>query len=93
MVCNVAPGNIGLDENDLLIPVTIYPNPTAKSITIEIDSKEAIVYNLVSPQGRIVIGNIEVSTGTSIDLSEVPAGIYYLQSLTESQAVHKVVKL
>lgn len=93
VLSNVAPGNIGLNESALLTSVTIYPNPSANSITIEVDSEETVVYNLVTTEGRIVIGNIEVSKEKTIDLSEVPAGVYYLKSSTEIYAaVHKVVK-
>lgn len=94
VISNVAPSNIGLDEDDFFIPTTIYPNPSAEIITIEIESEELVVYNLVTAQGRVVIGDIEVNKEKTIDLSEIPAGIYYLKSTMKIYTeVHKIIKL
>ncbi|PHR31106.1 MAG: hypothetical protein COA38_08660 [Fluviicola sp.] len=94
VLSNVPPASIGLDEDDLFIPATIYPNPTVDIITIEIESKEAIVYNLITAQGQVAIGNIVVNNEKAIDLSEISAGVYYLKSTTELYpTVHKIIKL
>lgn len=94
VVANVPPGNIGLEEDDILNSTTIYPNPTKDNITIKNESVEAVVYNLLTADGRVVIGNIEVKKKKTIDLSEIPAGVYYLKSSSEIYPeVRKVIKL
>ena len=94
VVSNVPAENIGLGENESFNPITVYPNPTSDFITIENESEEELIYNLVNSHGRIVIRNITLNKQTTIDVSEIPAGIYHLKSTGDlSLRVYKVVKL
>jgi hypothetical protein len=88
-----------IDENlEEPVKVTIYPNPASEVINIQFESstdKEISLY-LLDSQGRLVkTDKIEVATiNKTIDLQELPAGIYYLR-LTKGKLVnvYKVVKL
>ena len=94
VVTNVPLGNIGIDEDDSFSSVTIYPNPTTDIITIRNEDNEPIVYNLINYQGRIVIEDIEATNNTTIDLSEMPSGMYFLKSTAKLYpTVHKISKL
>jgi len=80
------------------VKVTVYPNPASEIINIgfeEATDKEILVY-LLDAQGRLVkTDKIEAaSIEKSINLQELPAGIYYLR-LTKGKLVnvYKVVKL
>ena len=94
VLTNVPPGNIGLDEEETFHAIEVYPNPTSDFITIKSDINNAQVYDLVNAQGRIVIGNIEVSTEKTIDLSSLAEGVYYLKTRADLNfLVEKIVKL
>lgn len=79
MICYV-----GIEENDLK-ELTIYPNPTTGSITIELpaQSKEIIVTNLL---GKIV-SEFQVTNARSqvdIDLTGEPPGVYFVTVVTDT---------
>ena len=94
VLSNVPLGNIGLNEDDSFSSVTISPNPTTGIITIRNEDTKPIVYNLINAQGRIVIEDIEAINTTTIDLSEMPSGMYFLKPTTKLYpTVHKISKL
>jgi hypothetical protein len=88
-----------IDENlEIPVKVTIYPNPASELVNIQFESatdKEISVY-LLDSQGRLVkTDKIEAaSIDKTINLQDLPAGIYYLR-LTKGKLVnvYKVVKL
>jgi hypothetical protein len=88
-----------IEENlEVPVKVTIYPNPASEIVKIQFESatdKEISLY-LLDSQGRLVkTDKIEAaSIDKSVNLQDLPAGIYYLR-LTKGKLVnvYKVVKL
>ncbi len=73
---SLAAGSIGLDEAEALIKVEVYPNPVNE--VLYISSSEDEVYDLTPSDisGRKVL---EVKKAISIDVSQLPAGTYFLR--------------
>ncbi len=68
--------------------LTVYPNPTSSQLTVELN--EADTFQLVSLFGEI-LGTYSFNAGSSkIELSDLSAGIYFLQS-THSKST-KIIK-
>jgi PKD repeat protein len=90
---------VGIDQQDQLGLVSVYPNPSAGLYNLElrgVDAKQ-VSYSLTDLQGRVVI-NQRINVGNNyrgiIDLRQAPQGIYLLRLISEkgSRTV-KLVKL
>lgn len=59
--------------------VNVYPNPTAHFLRIELDDPLPVHAQLFSPTGQMIIDVPELHTGEELDLSQFPAGVYWLR--------------
>jgi hypothetical protein len=69
----------GLSDNQSLQNelFEIFPNPAFDVITIQNNSSESIAYNIVNPDGKIVIHQfLEGNSSVRIDVTVFPKGIY-----------------
>jgi beta-glucanase (GH16 family) len=78
----------GLDETKIE-PVYVYPNPATSYIHVERNSAEAAPYYLVNIAGKQVMNDIVVTGRLELDLTRLPAGIYFLK--IDNQAI-KIIK-
>ena len=69
--------NTVLGVADPKLKTTVYPNPTSNFVQVNI--REMTTYQLISCVGQIVSKGIVSSSKNQIDLSKLPAGLYYLQ--------------
>ena len=91
---------IGLEETALLAEVSLFPNPTAGTISIEVNGAEFtnLNYRLIDTRGReMMAGNWQKSENAQrfeLDLSNAVTGIYLLQ-VTDANghtSVSRIVK-
>ena len=76
-------------SNPDFVPVRVYPNPTSSQLNIQ--SPEALQYEIFNLVGRsIQRGSISVGT-TSLNVSEFPAGMYLLM-LTQNDGSRSSLK-
>jgi PKD repeat protein len=76
-------------SNPDFVPVRVYPNPTSSQLNIQ--SPEALQYEIYNLVGKsIQSGSISVGT-TSLNVSEFPAGMYLLM-LTQSDGARSSLK-
>ena len=70
-----------------------FPNPTKDFVILESSNTEQLTYQLVDEWGRILQTNY-FNHRTQIDLSEVPAGVYFLKVADEKRhsTMLKVIK-
>jgi len=85
--CNLSVGVEDLTLSDLNID--IYPNPVDHTLIIAQTEKTIDYLFLADLTGRIVKEIIITSNRTTVDVSELSQGLYFLRS--ESGAVSKVV--
>jgi hypothetical protein len=78
--------------------VQIVPNPVRGLLNLKLSSAEHTVFlaNLHDSQGRILLKNILLKNSIEIDMSNYPAGVYFLTIRQTEEAEiqrHKIVKL
>jgi hypothetical protein len=80
-------------ESVTINDVHIYPNPTSKDLTIEINpeliGKE---YFLTDNTGRIILSGQFRATKETINMEEVAAGVYFINVNGKTKSLHKIVK-
>jgi hypothetical protein len=77
-------------------PISIYPNPTNDVFTVGNSSHQSMKFELIDALGnKISVHSIEATEQTLIDISNLPNGIYYLQSSNgaTSTTTTKIVKI
>ncbi|MCB0409976.1 MAG: M20/M25/M40 family metallo-hydrolase [Flavobacteriales bacterium] len=62
------------------VPLSIYPNPTKEILYIELkNQKLPITYQFINTMGRMIKQGKIISKNSSIDMSNLSKGIYFLQ--------------
>lgn len=69
---------LGLIEENISEDVTIYPNPTSSKLTIQSDEQIEVI-SITDFSGKVIETNC---TTNSIDVSDLPNGIYFLRLQT-----------
>ena len=59
--------------------IKIFPNPTNSTINIEVNISEPIIYELISPLGKLISSGILDSTNNEVDLSKLSPNVYFLK--------------
>ena len=78
---------LGIESNEIEAPqVSIYPNPTKSTVTVEMDGQftGVEVYNM---QGQLLTR----STDPTVDLSVFPRGMYFLK-IDGVNKMHKIIR-
>ncbi|WP_034683260.1 PQQ-dependent sugar dehydrogenase [Chryseobacterium piperi] len=65
-------------ENNTFSQIKIYPNPSSKKIFVEGLKDKKISAEIISSEGRKVLEQIKINDDNSIDISDIPSGIYYI---------------
>jgi len=76
--------------------IKIYPNPVSNQLMISSANEGLVLVRLYDQNGRIVVEQKRPSSNTAvIDVSQIGAGIYFLETLTNSgeKKSNKVIKL
>lgn len=86
---------VGIDENNIINSINIYPNPTKNITTISLSKIESnVFYRLIDISGREVFNEKIANTDNfDVNLSKLSNGIYILHLTTNDQnSVIKIVK-
>ena len=86
---------LSVSDQELSSSIAIYPNPTRDVITVSNNSNAVVrSMSIVDVSGRVVFSKTaDISTTTTLDFSNLAAGIYFVQiSADNSQTVKRVVK-
>ncbi|WP_052444671.1 alpha-amylase family glycosyl hydrolase [Flammeovirga sp. OC4] len=85
-----------IEDDELSNSVSVYPNPTSSEISIFGDSLVGdVTYQLRDNTGRVVLsGQVRISNfAMTLDLSEVSAGIYFVDiNTSKGRVVKKVIR-
>jgi len=66
--------------------LTAFPNPTTGIINVEYSSKTPVQFDVINMLGKNVFSqNTNNTEKTTIDLSNLNKGIYFLQMITDSK--------
>ena len=84
--------NVGIEENPV-VKISVHPNPTNDILNIKVDtSLSGVGYEIYDNLGRSLFAGKIKSENTSIDISLVSKGIYYLSIGGYLNKVMKIVK-
>lgn len=81
---------VGIEEGSIT-DVTLYPNPTSESFTIQTSTALHGTFSIVDAQGKLVFAGEMTGTETNVNISSVARGIYYLR-IPEMSEPLRVVK-
>ncbi|MFH1005564.1 MAG: T9SS type A sorting domain-containing protein [Bacteroidota bacterium] len=85
------PLNTGIFNYENLNTISVYPNPATDNIIIESPQKAEI--EIVNLQGQLIKYLVANNNKTTIDISELPGGMYFIKAKTEKGiAIEKFVK-
>ncbi len=76
-IFKISTGTLGTNENTLGT-VKVYPNPASKEIFIDGVKDKKATLEIISAEGRKVLETDQIISGKSINISGIPAGVYYI---------------
>ena len=93
VITNLTTGTLGLSDGAETLDINVYPNPTHDLLYVESESGTPAFYNLLNLQGQVVLRGIDAGDASAVDLSHLPAGVYFLKPADGARhAVHRIVK-
>jgi hypothetical protein len=84
----------GVENKEIDLSVSVYPNPTADQVTLNVISFLNMSYILTDIQGKLVKQNKLTSNETQINMSELNKATYLIKVLSNNKEVKtfKVIK-
>ncbi|TXI89681.1 PQQ-dependent sugar dehydrogenase [Chryseobacterium sp. WX] len=76
-IFKISTGTLGTNENTLEA-VKVYPNPASKEIFIDGVKDKKATLEIISAEGRKVMETDQIINGKAINISGIPAGVYYI---------------
>jgi plastocyanin len=84
---------IGIDENQALQPVSIFPNPATDFIMVKTGvPKSAISYTIMDASGKQMLTGRLVTAETTIIINQLAAGMYFFQTGSEKKQAFTVIR-
>lgn len=86
-------GITAISENQLLSEISIYPNPTNGLINVKIGKNiPGATYTIADQSGRQVLNGKLTSETTTMDISQLANGFYFLTLGDEQKQTFKIIK-
>lgn len=79
----------GIDENNSTGEISIYPNPVKESLTLSYNFSDKGVVEIFDLQGKVVYKASVVKNLSTIDVSNLPKGVYTLKVSTNKGNFNK----
>lgn len=81
-------------EDEDLGTISVYPNPTNSTFTVDLDKNELFhSIDLMDVQGRIILTKNVLSSQTQFDLTDIPSGMYFIQLKADNEVkTLKIIK-
>ncbi len=84
---------LGIDDSEEIIPIEIYPNPTNGSVNIKSDAAlVGSIYSVYDNTGKKISSEAINSENISVDLGNLPEGIYFIKFEGRIKRIFKVIK-
>jgi len=83
---------VGINKDNTITDITLYPNPAKDKITIKTDTKEIVgaVVSIYGVQGQLLLQQTLKQNNTQIDISQFPQGVYIAKiKLSDGSFVQK----
>lgn len=87
---------VGIKETVLNISLTLFPNPTANNLTLQVQNftNEELSYQLLDIQGKFLESKQVAGSQTQINMSALPSATYLLNVIEKNKKVQtfKIIK-
>jgi len=76
---------VGINEIELNITLTAFPNPTADNLTLQINdyNNEKLSYQLYDMQGKLLSNGQIVAGQTQINMNSLPTATYFINVVNQ----------
>jgi len=88
--------SVGIKETALNISLSVFPNPTSDFLTLKVAdyNNEALSYNLLDEQGKLVMNEQITNQDTQVAMSSLARGAYFINVLQANKKIQtfKIIK-
>ena len=88
--------SVGIIETALNISLSVFPNPTSDFLTLKVEdyNNEALSYNLLDEQGKLVLNEQIITQDTQVAMSTLARGAYFINVLQANKKIQtfKIIK-
>ena len=88
--------SVGIKETALNISLSVFPNPTSDFLTLKVQdyNNEALSYNLLDEQGKLVLNEQITTQDTQIAMSTLARGSYFINIVQTNKQIQtfKIIK-
>ena len=88
--------SVGIKETALNISLSIFPNPTSDYLTLKVEdyNYEALSYNLLDQQGKLVMNEQITNQETQVAMSTLARGAYFINIVQANKKIQtfKIIK-
>ena len=85
---------VGINETTINLELSIYPNPTANYLTLQVEKPQGLTYQLYDLRGKVIERKVVKNTSTIISLEGQPTATYFLKVVKNNQVIKmfKIIK-
>ncbi|MCX6195667.1 MAG: T9SS type A sorting domain-containing protein [Flavobacteriia bacterium] len=88
--------SVGIKETALNISLSVFPNPTSDFLTLKVEdyNNEALSYNLLDQQGKLVLNEQITNQETQVAMSTLARGAYFINIVQANKKIQtfKIIK-
>ena len=88
--------SVGIKETALNISLSVFPNPTSDFLPLKVAdyNNEALSYNLLDEQGKLVMNEQITNQDTQVAMSSLARGAYFINVLQANKKIQtfKIIK-
>ena len=88
--------SVGIKETALNISLSVFPNPTSDFLTLKVEdyNNEALSYNLIDEQGKLILSEQITNQETQVAMSTLARGSYFINIVQTNKQIQtfKIIK-
>ena len=88
--------SVGIKETTLNISLSVFPNPTSDFLTLKVEdyNNEALSYNLIDEQGKLILSKQITNQETQVAMSTLARGSYFINIVQTNKQIQtfKIIK-
>jgi hypothetical protein len=88
--------SVSIKETSLNISLSIFPNPTSDFLTLKVEdyNNEALSYNLIDEQGKLILSEQITNQNTQLAMSTLARGSYFINIVQTNKQIQtfKIIK-